>query len=166
MSMSSHEVLTVSDSEDDEVEILSGNATSIVLTTVEKRRVLEQLNLGLPNHAVKVIRVLGQSDVLKKWLVDGERLPRCEVYVVTDSNGGVKKRVKVFSIQSSNPSLPLPNSSQCSIQCPVCLKSLTNVRMEGETRLSAFCFYFTGSRPRLPSPVHHLRPYLLLQLPA
>ena len=55
MSMSSHEVLTVSDSEDDEVEILSGNATSIVLTTVEKRRVLEQLNLGLPNHAVKVI---------------------------------------------------------------------------------------------------------------
>eukprot|EP00092_Neocalanus_flemingeri_P016479 GFUD01017832.1.p1 GENE.GFUD01017832.1~~GFUD01017832.1.p1 ORF type:complete len:749 (-),score=217.74 GFUD01017832.1:247-2493(-) len=100
MAMRGLEVLTVSDSDDDELEVVSENVMrSVQLTPVEERRLLEHLDLSVPKNVSVQIRVVGQGGDWDRQGLLGDGLAHCKV-----TSGGVvvrEKSVKTKNIFSS-----------------------------------------------------------------
>eukprot|EP00092_Neocalanus_flemingeri_P016481 GFUD01017834.1.p1 GENE.GFUD01017834.1~~GFUD01017834.1.p1 ORF type:complete len:748 (-),score=208.65 GFUD01017834.1:247-2490(-) len=101
MAMRGLEVLTVSDSDDDELEVVSENIMrSVQLTPVEEKRLLEHLDLSVPKNVSVQIRVVGQGGDWDRQCLLGDGLARCKV-----TSGGVvvrEKSVKTKNIFSSS----------------------------------------------------------------
>eukprot|EP00092_Neocalanus_flemingeri_P016480 GFUD01017833.1.p1 GENE.GFUD01017833.1~~GFUD01017833.1.p1 ORF type:complete len:590 (-),score=153.67 GFUD01017833.1:644-2413(-) len=95
------EVLTVSDSDDDELEVVSENIMrSVKLTPVEEKRLLEHLDLSVPKNVSVQIRVVGQGGDWDRQCLLGDGLAQCKV-----TSGGLvvrEKSVKTKNIFSSS----------------------------------------------------------------
>eukprot|EP00092_Neocalanus_flemingeri_P084779 GFUD01106549.1.p1 GENE.GFUD01106549.1~~GFUD01106549.1.p1 ORF type:complete len:733 (-),score=206.09 GFUD01106549.1:247-2445(-) len=100
MAMRGLEVLTLSDSDDDELEVVSENIMrSVQMTPVEEKRLLEHLNLAVPKNVSVQIRVVGQGGDWDRQGLLGDGLAHCKV-----TSGGVvvrEKSVKTKNIFSS-----------------------------------------------------------------
>eukprot|EP00092_Neocalanus_flemingeri_P023351 GFUD01025317.1.p1 GENE.GFUD01025317.1~~GFUD01025317.1.p1 ORF type:complete len:328 (-),score=95.25 GFUD01025317.1:1204-2187(-) len=101
MAMRGLEVLTVSDSDDDELEVVSENIMrSVKLTPVEEKRLLEHLDLSVPKNVSVQIRVVGQGGDWDRQCLLGDGLAQCKV-----TSGGLvvrEKSVKTKNIFSSS----------------------------------------------------------------